>query len=290
MRRWIAAVAVAGAAALLMSGCTSLPKGIDANIADEWADAKEPTGWTPVADKCQAAAFTETVYLSSYQPISCTDQHKSETIHVGTFDSAVRNHPGRNDAEVRTAYADCDAKATAFLGGRWQDGKLWLGVSLPSAEAWTGGARWYRCEVVQLDEMWGDAVGRASSLRDALKTDESVRFGCQSYKSGTGFTPVACTAKHNSEFVGNYFGVTSYAKLKNKEAMAAGCRGVIAKYVGLKNDSTMKYRTGAVWDYPSETDWNAGDHGVRCWLWLSKKTVTKSLKGAGSKGLPINYA
>lgn len=288
MRRWIAAVALAGATALLATGCTSLPAGVDANLSDDWQDPPAPKGWSPAANECQSSAFTETLYLTSYAPISCTQQHRTETVHVGTFDSTVSGYPARGSAEFRAAYAACEAETTEFLGGHWQDGKLWIGVTLPSADAWTGGSRWYKCEVVQLDEMWGDAVGRSTSLKGALTSDATVRYGCQSYKSGSGFSTVACGSKHNAEFVGNYFGVTAYSKLKNDDAMAAACRGVIAKYVGLANDGNMKYRTGVIWDYPSESEWNAGDHGVRCWLWLSKKTVSRSLKGTGNSGLPIN--
>ncbi|MBB5870755.1 hypothetical protein F4553_004134 [Allocatelliglobosispora scoriae] len=286
MRRWIAAVAMAGAAAILMSGCTSLPQGVDAAIADEWTDIKPPTGWSPEPGNCQAAAFTETIYRSNYLPIACTDEHKTEVVHVGTFPESVRNVPSRGGPELLAALAECDAKSTAFLGGHWQDGKLWIGVSMPSSEAWISGTRWFRCEVVQLDDLYGDAVSRKSSLKDALKTDASVKIGCQNYKSGAGFTPIACTSKHNAEYAGSYFGAKSYAALKNKQAMWDACYKIIAKWANV-SASTVKYRTGIVTSYPSQAEWNEGDHAVRCWLWLDRKTVTKSMKGAGSKGLPM---
>ena len=269
-----------------MSGCASLPQGVDASIADEWTDIKPPVGWTPEAGNCQAAAFTETIYRSNYLPIACTEEHKTEIIHVGAFDEAARNIPDRSSPELLKAFTECDAKATAFLGGHWQDGKLWIGVSTPSSEAWVSGVRWFRCEVVQLDDLYGDAVGRKSSLKDALKTDASVRIGCQNYKSGSGFTPVACTTRHNAEYAGSYFGVKTYAGLKNDEAMFKACYTVIAKYVGV-SVSTVRYRTGIATTYPSQAEWNEGDHAVRCWLWLDKKMVTKSMKGVGSKGLPM---
>jgi len=290
MRRWIAAVALAGAAMVLMTGCSTLPSGVDGNLTNNWADFPEPKGWTPEPNNCQAGAFNETVYLSAYAPVACTTTHRTETIAVGQFSSSVSKLPARADANFLTAYKDCDTKATSFLGGHWQDGKLWLGVSLPSSDAWAGGARWYRCEVVQLDEMWGDAVTRSATLKDGLKNDPTVTIGCQKYASKVGFTPIACTTKHNAEFVGSYFGVTSYSKLKDNTAMASACRGIIAKYVGIKNSSDMKYRVGVVWDYPTTDDWNAGDHGLRCWAWFGTETKTKSIKGVGSKGLPIHYA
>lgn len=50
----------------------------------------------------------------------------------------------------------------------------------------------------------------------------------------------------------------------------------------------LSYRTGTFFAYVAEADWNAGNRSVRCLLWLGQdRTVSRSLKGAGARGLPV---
>jgi hypothetical protein len=63
---------------------------------------------------------------------------------------------------------------------------------------------------------------------------------------------------------------------------------MIAAYVGVPDNGDMKYRTGTYYWYPGEEDWENGDRSIRCHLWLSGKTLKRSLKGTGTGGLPIN--
>jgi hypothetical protein len=60
--------------------------------------------------------------------------------------------------------------------------------------------------------------------------------------------------------------------------------------VGLPDDGDLQYRTGTVVVPGGQDDWQAGNRGVRCYLYVSDKTFTRSLEGAGAKALPIRYA
>lgn len=286
MRRWMAAVALAGAAALGLTGC-GLPDGVDGKIADGWAAIPAPKGFTPDAGTCHTS-YAETGYLSSYKPVECTTSHKAETVYVGTADS-LSAPPKEGTADYLKLAQTCEAKVNEFLGADWHDGKVWFGLTFPSAAAWTGGAHWFRCEVVELEEIFGDDVARTSSLKGGLAAGSPTRLGCFTYSSGKSPAPVACTTRHNAEYVGSV-AVASHAAATNRTSMIKACHQKIAAYVGMKYDGNMKYRVGTFWDPMSATEFAAGDRKVRCYAWFSPDYKTKSIKGAGSKALPIQYA
>jgi hypothetical protein len=101
---------------------------------------------------------------------------------------------------------------------------------------------------------------------------------------------VDCRKGHNAEFVGVWKAPDmSYpAKAGDWTRFYAECRTLVAKYAGVPDDGDLQYRTGVVALPDGPDEWNAGNRGVRCYLWLSGRTLTRSLKGAGTSGLPIN--
>jgi Septum formation len=287
MRRFIAAVALAGAAVLGLAGC-GLPNGVDGNLTNQWAAPPAPEGFTPRAGTCHSA-YNETSYRTSYQPIDCGQSHLTETVDVGTADG-LSAPPKRGTPDYLKLVQGCEAKVNAFLGADWHDGKIWFGLSFPSSEAWSGGAHWYRCELGVLEEVYGEETYQTGSLHGELtKPASPVRLGCFSYKSGGDITPVACTQKHNSEYVGAV-AMPSFAAVKDKNKVITACRQRVAAYVGMKYTSDMKYRTGLFWDPMTEQEYAEGDHKVRCYAWFDPDTKTKSIKGGGAKALPIHYA
>ncbi|HEU5111292.1 MAG TPA: septum formation family protein, partial [Micromonosporaceae bacterium] len=101
--------------------------------------------------------------------------------------------------------------------------------------------------------------------------------------------PVDCTRKHNCEFVGVYPAPASAAYPKTSAAwqrIHVGCRKVVAAYAKLPDDKELEFRTGTVVVPNLQDDWSAGNHGVRCYLYLKNGAFSKSLKGAGPKALP----
>jgi hypothetical protein len=54
-------------------------------------------------------------------------------------------------------------------------------------------------------------------------------------------------------------------------------------------NADLEFRTGVVSLPGGEDVWAAGDHAVRCYLWLDSAKLTSSLKGRGVKALPVQY-
>ncbi|GAA0815326.1 septum formation family protein [Spirilliplanes yamanashiensis] len=301
MRRTGAAAVAAVLTAALMTGCGA-PGGVDGDLTDNWPAVAAPTGFVPPADTCHAAAFSDVGFRDAYEQVDCDEPHRTETVAVGTFTGAPATAaapPAQGSPGAKAAYTDCDAKAVAHVGGDWRTARLWLGVVQPSPAAWTGGARWYRCDLVEVSSIEddGDLVNRTGTLRSALTDQASpLRLTCYAVQldaAGAIDTMPArsCTTSHNAEFVGVWkAGELPYPTGGTQWApFHAGCRGLIAAYAGVPNDKNLEFRTGVVSLPGGEDVWADGDRGVRCYLWVAGADLTASVKGGGDKALPIQY-
>ena len=287
----LAAAVAGGVAAVLLAGC-SLPPGVDGAIADDWPALAQAEPWQPRSGECHPSHFAGTPRLRLYRPVPCTEGHTIETVHVGAFQERP-TPPPPGSPERRRAYAECHTKATEFLGDDWRTGRLMLGVAVPTDEAWSGGARWFRCDLWEVrEEDNPNEVYRSSSLKDALRGERAVAYGCFAAtikdEQVESMVAVDCTRPHNAEFAGVFEAPDiPYPKTEDEfDRMAFnGCRGVIARFAGVPNDRALSYRTGQIITPYAREAWEEGNRGVRCFLFLDRN-VTRSLKGAGPGGLP----
>ncbi|TDB70974.1 septum formation family protein [Micromonospora sp. KC721] len=294
MGRAMRSVAAGWLALVLLSGCAS-SDGFDGDLTDDWAALPSPGPFTPEAGVCQVAGFTDTVALDAYAPVDCAVPHRVETVHVGAFPADRAEPPATGSPELRGAFAECDTKATGYVGDDWRAGRLRLAVALPTRPGWAAGSRWYRCDLSELDttEAAAKVLTRTGSLRDALKGPSKLRLGCQRTTEGgvrvRTLTPVDCAVAHDAEFVGVWRSPDRPYPTKDADwaPLYAGCRSVLGRYVGVPDDADLRLRSGVVVRPPGAGRWRVGDRGVRCYLWLSDRTVTTSLKGAGPAGLPV---
>nr|WP_277349852.1 septum formation family protein [Planosporangium thailandense] len=233
--------------------------------------------------------------------VDCGASHTLETVHVGGFsgaDAATDVPPPDGGPVQQRAYADCTKTVDALVGGDWRTGRIGLDLTLPSPAQWEAGARWYRCDVVEFADLDSYAVvGRTGSMQGALTGPRPLALGCfkVAIKGEDIDTMVAtdCAAPHNSEFAGVWDappGVYPADAGQRQSTQLNGCRGVIASYTGVPNDGMVRYRTGQITFGFGKADWDLGNRGARCYLWLDNKSLTRSLKGAGTRGLPVNTA
>jgi hypothetical protein len=292
MRRAMTTLVAALVAGAVLVGCAA--DGLDGDLTDDWPALPAAGAFTPAAGVCQVADFTPAVALDGYEPVGCDLPHRVEAVHVGTFTVDRATPPALGSAELRTAFADCDTRASGYVGDNWRAGRLRLAVALPTEPGWAAGSRWYRCDLTELTtvEAAAQVVTRTGSLRDALKGPSALRLGCQRTGGGSRvqtLTPVDCGTPHDAEFVGVW--AAPERPYPTKEAdwapLYTGCNSVLARYVGVPDDATLRFRSGMVVRPPGAGRWAVGDRGVRCYLWLSDRTVTASLKGAGPAGLPV---
>ncbi|MGW4462406.1 septum formation family protein [Micromonospora sp. NPDC004704] len=300
MRRWWSVPVAVGVAVVLLSGCGT-SAGIDGSLMDDWAPLAEAKPFVPPVGTCHPADPVKVAPLSSYEPVDCTGPHRTETVHVGTFAGVAAGReapPVEGSPEIRTAFGECDGKAREYVGNEWRAGRLRLEVALPSPVAWTGGARWFRCdmaEVARVEPTNGVVTSRTASVRGALKTPSPLGLTCYTInraanRSITGMVAVDCAKAHNSEFVGVWKAPEMNYPTKDLDwvPIFGECQKLMATHIGTPNDVNLAFRAGVVPLPPTRDDWQAGNRGIRCYLDLyGDGTVNRPLRGAGLAALPI---
>ena len=296
-----AAIATVAGLLVLLAGC-GRPGDVDGLLVNDWKPIGAPVGFMPVAEACHLASYAQIGTLVAYEEVDCKIKHRTETVYVGTYPSPAADAdapPPAGSAGARAAYKTCDLQTTDYVGGPWRTARLWVGVTRPSAAAWTGGARWFRCDVLEISsiEDEGGLVQRVGSLRDAIELPSSpLLLTCYAIKldpaGAIDTMPLtSCAAQHNAEFVGVWYAPNLAFPEQDKQwaQFHTGCRALISTYVGVPDDKDLPFRTGVV-SLPGGDDvWAQGDHGVRCYLWLDATALKASLKGKGVKGMPIQY-
>jgi hypothetical protein len=287
----------------LLAGCGG-PAGVDGDLVDDWAAVGEPASFVPAAGTCHAALQPGASLggrisvrghvvdgpLATYEPGACSARHEVETVHIGTFADAGDALPAAGSTAVRAAFADCDAKAKQFVGGDWRGARIHLWIVLPTAANWSGGGRWYRCDLGELATVDHEApTARTTTLKDSVST---LGLGCFVPKivrdEVNTMDAVPCAKPHRVEFVGIRTAPdTPYADFAGADARAHGaCRDVVATYARLPKDQNLEYRAGTIIYPPSEEQWEDGNRGVKCFLW-NDRDLRRSVKGAGPSALPV---
>ncbi len=270
---------------LLLTGCATPPEGTDGKLVNEWPAMAPPGGWEPAAGSC-LSWHADSMRRVNYKPESCDQAHFYEIVHVGKTADAP-SPPAKSAEAYLKAWLECDAKTTELLGGPWRERKVNLALSLPSAEAWDSGARWFICLAAQVRRVNdGDTVLVKGSFKNRF-ADPELQFGCFQVDAAGGYLAKSCSEPHNAEFAGLASWEGSWESVNAESEKERGqdhtlCARVVAGFVGV---STL--RTGTwIW-LPKQADWNLGDRSLRCYLYLEGTSVSNSLKGVGAKGWPI---
>jgi hypothetical protein len=294
VRRWPALVAI-----FALAGC-SAPAHTDGDLTNGWALPPAPAQFRPEAGKCFDDA-TDTVAKEDYAPLDCAERHLSESYYVGELTGAAAEADAADPVEGSPAQLaaglQCAGRASAYAGGDIRAAQLTIRPVLPTEKAWAGGARWFRCDMIQIVVGGDSAVSREGTLKGLLPTPAGARLKLACFNPVVSavrvesMKPVPCAGRHHAEYVGRWAPAHPTQALLNDDAAAArGCRSVIAGYAGVPDDGNLKYRTGWIGFSPTSQDWNAGIRDVRCFLWLDDITITGSYRHAGPGKLKINYA
>lgn len=303
MRRWLTATVLGVAAALVLSGCQA-PAGVDGKLVDDWSALGEPKVPVPTAGTCYTGSAEEVLDVTGADlkdAGSCTVEHIAEVAHVGQVtgaDASRSSVPAEDSAAGKAAYTDCTTTVREFLGDEWMAGRLYLIVHFPSERQWDGGARHYRCSLVEISSEGGNVVKRNSSLRDGLRGGRPLGVGCvndfgKDAKSVDRIDFVDCDAKHTAEFSGVYTVTPPGRPYPGDDALDKlamdGCERLAARYVGL---SSTDIPTGLAWLYWGEfkEGWGRGNQSFRCYVGVFDRNKPirggATLKGLGSKPIP----
>lgn len=250
------------------------------------------SSFSPKAGVCHQSDVQESD-KSSYAPISCDLSHEAETVYVGVFNDE-KSRPTSGTAARSKAFAACDAAATTHVGKEWRGARLLLRLVIPTAQGWTSGERWFRCDLSEVSGLaWTDPKPRIGSLGRRLREQSDLPLGCLEFveladgRIDLWGEQVPCTAEHNGEFAG----VWHAPEMAYSEANVDGgpsydaCSDIVEEYVRMPDAGALAKHLKAVWFSPGEAEWLDGDRGVRCFLWTPDHKITRSLRGAGPEGL-----
>ncbi|ASW54693.1 septum formation family protein [Plantactinospora sp. KBS50] len=293
MRRCRAA-ALAVLAVLVCTACRA-PAGVDRDLTDDWPAVPAALPFVPTAGACHPERGDAGV--AEERRVDCGQPHDTETVLAGTLrgpDVTAAAPPAPGSAVLRDTRARCDRAASALLGGDWHGGRLNMDVLLPSRDAWSKGARWFRCDLYETYRLGSDSGiprPREGSFAGALRPGSPLAHTCfRSERSGSRLTSLvaaSCTAPHDVEFAGVYTapaGEPRSTMSEDPDRVRTRCRDVIARFADAPAPEVAR-RIGLAWRPPSGLDWRDGDRGVLCFL-LTNQKLSRSLRGAGSAGLP----
>jgi hypothetical protein len=295
-----AAVALGVVAVLLLSGCAGgRSPGVDGNLVDGWPKMPDATLPVPADHACYAPSDPSSRTYQLPAAVGCDTQHTLETIHIGriTGDDAARDIPPPDGGSAQQLeYRDCVNAARAFVGDDWRTGRVGLDLVVPSAAQWDADARWYRCDLVEFTDLdTYEVAQRSASLKDALAGARPLALTCFKVTTKADAVDtmgaVDCGSGHNGEFAGVWEappGAYPADETQREKAELAGCRSVVASFAGVPDDNRLQYRVGQITFGFGKGDWDLGNRGVRCYLWMDSKNLTRSMKGAGTGALPIN--
>lgn len=268
---------------VLLAGCSGEPSGTPSPSPSTSPDSTattaspstspstlpsaEPVARPEVGD-CFRMDFDEAVAPTSEQdPSSCTEQHASQTYFVGRLRLVVDGHllAVASDAVQRQPAEACPRRLAAWLGGTPAQLRLsmlrpvWFTPTLEESDA---GAAWFRCDVVALaDEETLLPMKRPARglLQDP---DRRALFGvCGTDRpDGPDFSRVACAREHTWRAVSSYdVSGTRYVQADVQLEGSVTCKDL----VGAQAEDPLNFEWG--YDYPSEEQWDAGQHYGLCW-------------------------
>lgn len=290
MRRTIAISMIILVGALAACSSAQVP-GTDGDLVDDWGGVPAARGYTPEAGVCHQNFPSSVGAIWNFHPVDCAaGNHYGETVYVGQLGgvvAALPSPPKPGDATLIATWRDCDRQATAFVGRTWSDGRLDLQLVLPTETAWTSGARWYRCDLTEITDVYKYvAKSRYGSLKGKL--DPAMLLGCFAVTSkGMSIndnTAVSCTSKHNAEYVGSIWSnLPAYpTKDSDFQKLFNACFTKIDRFMGSNNVDLGTYVARA----GTDQEWRAGYRVIRCYLWLNKKSMSKSANGSHGRGVP----
>jgi len=273
-------------ATLTLAACS---QGGGGGLADRWSRMPEPSAWQPRAGTCHHN-FEQQLMRSAYDPVDCAASHRFETAHVGEFASQAPEAPAAGAPEYKQAWADCDAKASSYLGGQWRDRQVRIDVSLPTREGWAAGSRWYMCQMGVME--WSGIASTVlnQSLKGSYASLPALEWGCGNQPDTGEFEPSDCREPHDTEFVGSFKLDMNFAAVQSKYAVNdplfhRECLKLIAGFVGASSIEKLPRGTGSSYWLPDGKDWDAGDQSVRCFLWTGGRPVSRSMRNAGITAL-----
>jgi hypothetical protein len=289
-RAWRLAL-VGTAFAVLVAGCGK-STGVDNDLTNAWPVFDKAVTPVPKVGACYGQRLDTTWYGDFSDAVDCSTSHQTETVFVGSFTGteAGRSTPPLAGTPARAdAYGQCQKAASDYLGDDWHIAMAVLGLVLPDDKAWTGGARWFRCDMVQFSDSKYESVRTNGSVKGGLQGSRPLAVTCLSLtddgkNSVTGWKDAPCDQPHNGEYAGLYTASARAWPDKDpaQKLASSGCEGVVAHFLGFSGNQPTSNYVGWTYDTFDQDQWNLGDRTVRCYVLAFNGNSINGAKVVGS--------
>ncbi len=273
-------VALAAAAALLLSGCSLL------STVQHELGAAASNNATPVAGDCWAGKFASIAYWATWRgsaPISCDLPHQSYTFAVGQLPNFSATTWADTNGYLNASIGSAASQACEELGAKFlptltpSQELIHRAFYLPSLSSWAKGARWVRCDVAEYE--FGSLLktptltylpSKISVLQASLRSDPGEYGLCSNVDSGpNGDLPLDATARFaNCEDHPDWAlkAITDIPNLHTEGAAYPGKKSINAfgtkKCLGAYVDKHDR----AYYYFPTSAAWGSGDRTIKCWV------------------------
>jgi hypothetical protein len=257
-----------------LAGC-AVPPGVDGNLTNGWPAMPKAKVAVPVAAVCYPSVLKGDIWYGDFNTVPCAGGHGVETVFVGAFTGTAASRsdiPAEGSQDRVDAYAQCRKGAVDYLGDDYHLGLLSLSLTLPSPNAWSGGARWFRCDITRYSDANETDALRSGSVKDGLRGARPLALTCSTVTDdGKGTVKdqqvTDCSKPHNAEVAGLYSApnVPWPADQNTRQKMFDnGCEPVVAKFLGLPGGKVYSEYMGWMTGGPSQDQWALGDRTVVC--------------------------
>jgi Septum formation len=249
-----AGVAVLVLAALVLVGC-----------GDEKAPVDEKP---PELGACRDLSPDDVEQPSNTaEPVDCASPHTAETYAVGQLPDQFADADWDDEDLGAWAYTTCSKAFMDFLGA---DDSLVMRTVVswawfrPTKDAWDGGARWYRCDVVGGGEQSKDYIDLPTTAKGLLLGRPQDRWMvCADGPTVAGSVKVPCTDPHQWRAVTTISLGEAKDDYPGDRLVEVTTRDFCSKSVGAWLNYPVDYDFGYTWFHQAE--WDAGNRRSVCW-------------------------
>jgi hypothetical protein len=155
----------------------------------------------------------------------------------------------------------------------------------------------HKFETVHVDDLPEEAPAWSGSRENVLAEPSELHRECMTALTEERggevlieeLVPTDCEEPHQAQVAGvvRWEGTQYPAGERDRGRLHRDCRAQVAEYAGVPADGDLRFRTGTVVFPMDPVDWENGDRGLHCYLWLNGEDIVGALADVGPSGLPV---
>lgn len=204
--------------------------------------------------------------------VDCAEEHTAETYAIGELPAELRDADYDSSELGAWAYQTCSDRFLSFLGA--DDSTVMRTVVSwawfrPSEQAWDGGARWYRCDVVGGGEQSKAYVALPTTAKGLLLGRPRDRWlVCAEGSTVAGSVKVPCNQPHDWRAVTTISLGGADDAYPGDKVVEQKTQDFCSSSVGAWLGYPVDYDYGYTWFH--EAEWEAGNRRSVCWAKTSE--------------------